>query len=411
MKSTTLLTLSLLVSLLTAGSNAHCATANELETGNWMLGKSVKASTSSRLSRTNSLVQLMDSVVNWYWPTNQWIPAGRTINITYDIHDNVLGAVFQTWNGSAWDNSSSCGFTYDANNNLLSSTFPTWNGTNYINSSRTLFTYDAANNRLTETTQIWVSATWSDNNQIFHSYDANNNLIRDSIQLFTFGIRQNLYSYDANNNLMTSIGQSWNGLTWDNADRHTYMYDANNNLLSDTHESWNGTAWYNVERDVNTYDANNNRRDGLHQNWDSGATAWINGDRWDYTYDANNFMTSSVRRQFDVTGTTSIPFDSTHYYFHTAIAGVPEIRDNDALVSVYPNPNSTGYVYIETKRPVSSDIDVTVLNSVGEVVKVAVISTQQKKLDVRDLPSGNYFLLLHSSEVVESHRFMITRND
>ena len=111
----------------------------------------------------------------------------------------LLEEIFQTWDGSAWVNSSKNSNTYDGNNNLTEVLSQIWDGSAWVNSSK----------------------------------------------------RSN--TYDGNNNLTEVHFQSWDGSAWVNSSKDTYTYDGNNNLTEVLFQIWDDSAWVNFLKVINLY--------------------------------------------------------------------------------------------------------------------------------------------------------------
>jgi hypothetical protein len=125
--------------------------------------------------------------------------------------------LYQTWVGSAWENSYQYIYTYDANNNRTSLLYQTWVGSAWENSYQYIYTYDASNNLTSELDQNWNGSAWMNSQQC-------------------------IYTYDAKNNLTNYLVQTWNGSAWINNTQYTYTYDANNFAISRSYKYWNSAG-------------------------------------------------------------------------------------------------------------------------------------------------------------------------
>jgi hypothetical protein len=74
-------------------------------------------------------------------------------------------------------------------------------------------------------------------------------------------------------------------------------------------------------------------------------------------------------------------------------------------VTVYPNPASD-IVNIQFESPVEGDVDLTVINSQGKVVKADIIesATLDKQINFQDLPAGIYYLRLHKGNLINVYK-------
>lgn len=307
---------------------------------------------SSQKSHLRALAPKLDSMYFWSWDTINlaYNVDVRMINIVYDANNNLTNELWQTWDGTAWVNSSQTTYTYDANNNQISWLEKTWDGiawvnnlqhiytfdannnqTSYIEDSnwngttwgsngKHVYTYDANNNQTIDLSQSWNDPIWVDSYRNIYTYDANNNKISDSSQWMMSGAwdktgRIKTYTYDANNNLTSELEQMYNGTSWDNSDQYTYTNDTNNNQTNKLHKTWNGTAWVNVEQSIYTYDYRNNPMSALNQYWINGT--WVNSYQWTDIYDANSLLKSEVSKNWNTNGKVTSG-DSAYVYFHTA---------------------------------------------------------------------------------------------
>ena len=93
---------------------------------------------------------------------------------------------------------------------------------------------------------------------------------------------------NAQTELQSSIGQYWDGTSWDNSWGENYEYDANNNLITEIGYYSSNGAWEEIEKRVFTYNSNNRITSEIYQDFDSNAGMYINRYRSTYTYDINN---------------------------------------------------------------------------------------------------------------------------
>ena len=93
---------------------------------------------------------------------------------------------------------------------------------------------------------------------------------------------------NAQTELRSSIGQSWNGTSWDNSLGENYEYDANNNLIVKTIYSNNNGTWEELHKLVFTYNSNNRITSEIFQVFDSYTGAYIDISTKTFTYDSNN---------------------------------------------------------------------------------------------------------------------------
>jgi len=361
---------------------------------------------SSKMSKTKSLIPILDSVYRWQWDTltSTWgmKKYWRHINISYDAKNNMTSYIFQYWNDTVWKNCWQYTYTYDANNNQTSELFQTWEDSVWVNSDQATFTFDVDNNQTSELYQFWKNSIWVNSGQSAYTYDTKNNqtsyfhlVWNDSVwvnsgqSVYTYDANnnqtssliltwkdsawvnssQNTYTYDSNNNRTSIIIQNWNDSAWVNSSQNTYTYDGNNNLTSSLSIAWNGGEWVNSRQTTYTYDFNNNKTSYVVLYWmdsiwvndqqiiytyDSNnnrtsilmqnwnSIYWVNSNQYNYSFDANNFKKSATYKSWF--GSDIIFGDSTYYYFHTEIVDVKESSPfiHQKEFTIYPNPSNNG---------------------------------------------------------------------
>ena len=81
-------------------------------------------------------------------------------------------------------------------------------------------------------------------------------------------------------------------------------------------------------------------------------------------------------------------------------------------ISIYPNPSSTGEVFITTELSNINTMDLKVYNAIGEMVlskKVTVSSSRDIKLDMSSSPDGIYLFQVKTSEGTLTKKVVISR--
>jgi len=272
------------------------------------------------------------------WSSNTWVNSSMIV-WTYDANDNETNILRKTWTGSAWVNTDQTVNVYNANNNLLSELTQTWNGSAWTNSAKTTNTYDANYNLLGVLKQDWNGSAWDNTNKETNTYDANNNKLTSLTQMWItimwMDLVQSTYTYDGNNNLVSETGKNWNGIAWENSTKKNYSYDANNNLINEIEQQWDGSQWVNSNKSVLTYNSYNKPTSVFSQSWD-GST-WLNTLLAKFGFDADNFNEYTVFKLWEMDGITVFIGDSTHYYYHKVVAGIPALIAGN--IAVYPNPS------------------------------------------------------------------------
>ena len=74
---------------------------------------------------------------------------------------------------------------------------------------------------------------------------------------------------------------------------------------------------------------------------------------------------------------------------------------------VFPNP-TTDFLSINFEETLEEDTDILILTSVGELVRTEIAMDGDKELvlNVTDLTSGNYVLIIKSKNLVSTKKFV-----
>ncbi|MBA3682806.1 MAG: T9SS type A sorting domain-containing protein [Bacteroidetes bacterium] len=97
---------------------------------------------------------------------------------------------------------------------------------------------------------------------------------------------------------------------------------------------------------------------------------------------------------------------SIGYYITTS---VNEVITDKIDVKIFPNPVKDN-LYIKMLKDEKEMIAMEIINSIGQVVKVADINYENSSIDLKDLPNGIYILNLKGSKSRSiSKRFVIAR--
>lgn len=103
----------------------------------------------------------------------------------------------------------------------------------------------------------------------------------------------------------------------------------------------------------------------------------------------NITVTPTTTTVYSVTGTDALGCSTTiaiTQYVSTC-TGLNEVENTNSLFTVYPNPNSGEFTMTTIKGSYS------LINSIGEIVKVIEIKNDNEYIDVKDLPQGVYYII------------------
>ena len=92
-------------------------------------------------------------------------------------------------------------------------------------------------------------------------------------------------------------------------------------------------------------------------------------------------------------------------YFNPPPLAVPNILPGGS-VNIYPNPVHD-LLYIQTTGTAAGEEYITIYNSIGQVMNVAIAKNGQKdEVDVRDLPPGLYNVLFRKGNLQKTAKFV-----
>lgn len=97
--------------------------------------------------------------VTYYYDMGSFIPMNRFI-YNYDVNSLLTSLVFYQYL-NVWMPQSRNLYTYDSNNNLTRYLFQSWNGSNYDDSYKNEYEYDVLNNLTQASSSFYNAPTWS----------------------------------------------------------------------------------------------------------------------------------------------------------------------------------------------------------------------------------------------------------
>lgn len=203
------------------------------------------------------------------------------------------------------------------------------------------------------------------------------------------------------------------GAGWVPTDRVLNTFDANGKLTSTENQVWAATYWSNVDSNVLTYDNVNNvvLRESL--KWSSGSYTQDKAVRYSYiatatptgysiatqtalTWDSGN----NVYRQWT-------DDDSTHFYYDTVPLG---IKTNSATISdirIYPVPTGD---FVNLQMPSTGYYNAMLVDMNGKLVKMySGLAAAAHRLDLQDVPNGNYMLHIDAGGKVATQKLVVAR--
>ena len=305
-------------------------------------------------------------------------------SLTRNGHLYLYYAIYQSWDGSTWINSSQYTYTYDGDGNMISRYGESWDGSAWVNSSQGTYAYDGDGNQLSFLHQTWDGSVWVSVNQYTHTYDGDGNRI-------------------------SSFGEYWDGSAWGNFYLYTYTYDGNGNRLSELEQSWDGNIWVNSSQYSNTYDGNENLLTHVTQTWD--GSVWVSSRQYTFTYDGDGMGLSWLYQTWDGNAWLN---DWVRFYTYATLT----IKNNTTPYSFvlnqnYPNPfnpiTSISYQITEAGK-----VNISVFNISGQLVETLVNEhrtegSNSTLWNANNVSSGLYFYKLTAGNKTVTKKMLLIK--
>ena len=353
-----------------------------------------------------------DTARAWvYDPTATAFVGSTNMIQTFDANNNLVSRTNQTWNAITltWNNVSKSLYFYTGSN-LTTMVFQTWNGTNWQNISNDVYTYDPSNRLVQDKYGIFnsLTAAFDASNEINYFYDGTGNKIQQNtlaISGTTYTqVSQENYTYDAANKLTNDVYSQWNGIAYVASYQNAYTYDTTGNRLTAQYSTYNTStsAWDNVT--LKTYGGFTSSMPTveLDQVWDTtGGGTWDNSIQYTYTYNSSNQLTNSVGESWNVAGFWEFANGdpaANYYYESYSTTGINNVVAN-GTVSILPNP-AQDMININLKWNEAQAFTISMFDMSGRVVmQTSVPATAQysTSLSVNSLPAGNYIVKINGT--------------
>ncbi len=323
-----------------------------------------------------------------YWHYNadsvDWQLFGRLTDYSYDLNGNLLTKTEQRWDDgtNSWSNYARTTNTFDGNNLQLTSVQDTTAGTGWAVESTRNWTYDGNGNVLTETTEHGRYT------YVYNIEDLVESVTQDTMYSGNWGpFFRTLYTYvPADTKIATITTEQWDTIVWIGYDRTTYTYDANADAVVTLSENWINGAWEKVGNLLSDYDTNHNLIHWVSQYW-TGAS-WEDFLQMVAEYDADNDI-SKARWEYNLGVWQPLSLFG-FYYTEFVSTNAPLLAD----FQIIPNPTSS-VVVLKSKGLTR----VQIFDNQGQLMHSQQLSGQaEETLRVGELPAGNYFLQVTSSD-------------
>lgn len=374
----------------------------------------------------NSMYLKFDDGISWS-DTGTGLQPSEQYHQTFDVNDNILTSLSESWNGSAWVNNWGTLFTYDGNNNTTTEIEIEWNGSNWDSSYKYSYSYDVNNRLIAEIGQAWNGSNWENDYSFNITFDLNGNPIVTTLSEWNGTIwdssSKNISTYNGNNLITLLRHQEWNGTAWEDNMQVATTYDMNNIVLTVTQQSWNGTAWVNTNMQTNTI-TNNDIVNEIYQMWQNNG--WVNMFNVVKTYDGNDNLITETNQIYSVNAfenfsritraynsfnqVTSEKDDSwvnntwapedgdfwgRYYYEDYNTTGINNIATAGNF-NVYPVP-ANNHIKVDMAWEEAQPFTVSILDMQGRLIRnfsEKAMKNYSKSIDVSQLPAGNYLIKL-----------------
>jgi hypothetical protein len=172
------------------------------------------------------------------------------------------------------------------------------------------------------------------------------------------------------------------------------------NILTATYETGTSGTWVNQMKQINTYDGSGYLTYNLTQAWDVPSSSWISSSQINYTNNSNGTVQQYTAQYWDNSSNSWINSQRATYIY-TNSTGINEA--NFISFHFFPNP-SNDILNISLGNNSETKIEITDLQ--GRLLLSKLISESSAIIDIKDLPSSLYFLLLQQGNKISLVKFI-----
>lgn len=240
---------------------------------------------------------------------------------TYDGNGNKIQQIsFTNWDGSIWTSGNKSDYSYDVNNNQTQSVEQSWNGTAWVNSSKSMNTFSGGV-LITGIFQLWDGAAW------------------------TNGSKADYTNVSGQINGLT--GFSWTGTSWQSVIKYINMtwyqwngfFNETSKLSGYIEQVPNGSLWKDTIKINFSYDSFGNQTDFLHQVKPNAVYITDEGFKNLYQYNGNNNITEDIQQHWNPGSQLYENYKKREYsdfYEYTSVSCAP---DQPGFISGNTNVN------------------------------------------------------------------------
>lgn len=290
--------------------------------------------------------------------------------------------------------------TYDVNNNIISDLKQTWNISmvQWEDASRDTYTYYSGTSNIKDITTYSFDVEYN-TFKVLYEYSGTD-ITKITFQDGSSGTLVNFQKYEYTYNLSgqpaTEDDFEWNTSTnmWELDERGTATYTSG--LRELITEQLNGSNWELFERYL-TYYTISIEKDNEHiQQYRSGSN-WVNSDRETSTYDANDNKTEYIF--YSWISSAWEPYYKEEMNYSMAVPLSTNLFKSEDI-KVYPNP-ATDFVTISTQKHIDK---IELYNVLG----YKILETKDTKIiNVQSLNAGVYLLKTLSNTTSVTKRIVV----
>jgi hypothetical protein len=361
-------------------------------------------------SYTSSGKLLRDSVRTY---TGSWSNEGRYIN-TYNSNEDITFVTGDFWISGAWklNGADRFSYLYDSSNHPLvliaEFQFPP---APWISDKKYIGTFSPDGNLLTRITQWWGTSDWINYERDTYTYDSVGESETLLIEIAYGGgawtpvaryMDMDWYNYSKGLRSHV-VRQEWNGLSWDNIERHTTTYGANDSYL-DLIEIFDAGSWHNVILTQHDNDLYGNTTVDVDSVFEAGEWTVYEGTRNKYSYDADgNILIKVEQHTSGVVGDT-IYYNKDKYVYSDYLVGIKDPIPVQTM-NIWPNPSS-GSLNISLPH---GNWTFRLISPTGATISVKPDKTTSGiwNLSLDSFSSGIYFIEASDGERSETRKLIL----
>jgi len=185
----------------------------------------------------------------------------------------------------------------------------------------------------------------------------------------------------------------WNSETqsWNDSEKYSYFYNTEGTRDSLVLKLWDNDAqlWYYYLRETTTVENNGQRTLTLKQLWDNENRQWNNISLITKINDENGLLTEYTYNTWDSESEQWKGIAKYEFYWsQIEVHGIDEETANK--ITIYPNPAEQT---ITISTPVSlTNNNLSIYSVSGRLVTTVTLYKDVNTIDIRDIPSGLYFV-------------------